>query len=799
MAKKYKIAVGKSRKDTHWHNDELSWAELLDRLQTTIRTAETVDAYKNMSKDLQSEIKDVGGFVGGHLRTGRRLKNNIDSRSMLTLDIDFLPSDAQSFWASLTNYDADLMRCVYSTHKHVPDSPRLRLLVPLDRDVTPDEYEAIARLYAEDIGIDYFDDTTYQASRLMYWPSTSVDGEYYFDSAGDSPLCADDMLARYADWHDVSSWPISSRVTKQLRQTLAEQEDPSTKQGIVGAFCRTYDIPDAIDTFLGDVYTEFGKERYTYVPGSTSGGLVLYGDGKFAYSNHGTDPAAGQLCNAFDLVRLHLFGDKDKGSKATNITHMPSYVAMCDLAVADKQVKRQLAKERASAAQDFAGEDLTQYADEDTSWQDNLELSKKGKILPTRDNLVIILEHDPVLKDAIAFNQLEGVEYIKRSLPWHKLKRKAIPEPVREVDDAAMRRYIEKTYELDNVRKIEDALHIVAEKNAYHPVKEYLDELIWDGIPRVETLLIDYLGAEDTDYVRAVTRKTLAAAVRRIYQPGCKFDYMLTLYGPQGSGKSTLARELGRQWFSDSISSVQGKDSYEQLNGVWIAEMGELNAMKKAEAEAVKLYISKQTDRYRAAYAHRVEDHPRQNIFIGTTNDRQFLRDNTGGRRFWIVSTTGYTDKQLTQDIIDQIWAEAVEINDGGESLYLNSDLESQAAEIQEGFRAEDQRQGMIKEYLDIPLPNDWMTRSIDERCDYIQNKLGDGDGTLTAEGAEPRQRVCALEIWCELFGKDKGAMAAYESKAINDMLDGIDGWERYSGPKKFPKPYGIQRGFYRV
>lgn len=796
-----KISVGLTRKDIHWKNKTISWDALIAQLRDTVRTKETMAEYKAMKKDQQAEIKDVGGFVGGHLKTGRRLKGNVTCRSMLTLDIDFLDMSAEDFCDRHLELLGDSLWCVYSTHKHTPESPRLRLLIPLSRDVSPEEYEAIARLVAEDIGIELFDDTTYQPSRLMYWPSTPRDGDYFCDHDGFEPMDADLVLARYTDWQDMSLWPVSSRVNKELKQSLTKQEDPTKKPGIVGAFCRTYDIPAAIDKYLADKYEDCGNGRYTYVDGSTSAGLVLYEDGLFAYSNHGTDPASGQLCNAFDLVRLHLYSAKDKGArKDTPANRLPSYMAMCDLATSDDKVKGLLAKERASAAQDFAGEDLLAY-DADTTWQEALDINSKGKVLPTRDNVIIIMEHDPLLKGAIAYNEIERLEYLCRSLPWHKLKNKKIPEPLREVDWAGLRHYLEKTYEIIAVKTIEDAVHIVADRRSYHPVRDYLDGLIWDGTPRVDTLLINYLGAEDSAYVRAVTRKTLAAAVRRIFTPGCKFDYMLTLRGPQGCRKSSLARKLGMHWYSDSISSTQpGKDAYEQLNGVWIAEMGELTAMKKAESEAVKLFISKQTDRYRAAYARTVEDHPRQNIFIGTTNDREFIRDQTGGRRFWVVEVQGSKDieESLTQDIVDQVWAEAVELSESGEKLYLPDDLELIAAQIQEDYQAQDQRLGLIQEYLEILLPEDWGERSIEARKDYVQNCLNDGDGTITALGVTKRQQVCALEIWCELFAKDKGAYTAFNSKEINGMLDHIKGWKRLAKLKKFPKPYGPQRGFIR-
>ena len=283
-----KISVGLTRKDTHWKNKTISWDALITQLRDTVKTKETMAEYMAMKKDQQAEIKDVGGFVGGHLKTGRRLKGNVTCRSMLTLDIDFLGMSAEDFCDRRLELLGDSLWCVYSTHKHTPESPRLRLLIPLSRDVSPEEYEAIARLVAEDIGIELFDDTTYQPSRLMYWPSTPRDGDYFCDHDGFEPMDADLVLARYTDWQDMSLWPVSSRVHKELKQSLTKQEDPTKKPGIVGAFCRTYDIPAVIDKYLADKYEDCGNGRYTYVDGSTSAGLVLYEDGLFAYSNHGT-------------------------------------------------------------------------------------------------------------------------------------------------------------------------------------------------------------------------------------------------------------------------------------------------------------------------------------------------------------------------------------------------------------------------------------------------------------------------------------------------------------------------------
>ena len=291
------VALGKSRFETAWKNKTMLWSVLLKRLSASQQTGETHAEYMKLPKSEQDRIKDIGGFVGGHLKDGRRKTGAVVARQILTLDLDFPPAD---LWESLMdNLDLDCAMAVYSTHKHTPDKPRLRLIMPLSRAVSPDEYEAIARKIAEKIGIDYFDDSTFQPARLMYWPSNSADVAPEFRSYDAPFLNADEVLAEYPDWMDTSYWPESSRMTGLRKKQADKQGDPTAKKGIVGAFCRTYTIPEAIAKFLPEVYTETARpDRYTYAAGTTASGLVVYDGDLFAYSNHSTDPASGQLCNA---------------------------------------------------------------------------------------------------------------------------------------------------------------------------------------------------------------------------------------------------------------------------------------------------------------------------------------------------------------------------------------------------------------------------------------------------------------------------------------------------------------------
>ena len=186
-----KIAIGNSRMDKKWKNKELSWEEFLARVGQTTRTTETVSEYRTLNKGKQDAIKDVGGFVGGHLKEGRRRNGNVLCRSMLTLDMDYAASD---IWNEITML-SDWQCCIYSTHKHTLENPRLRLIIPLARDVSEDEYPALGRMAAKEIGLDFFDDTTYEPARLMYWPSTPSDGEFVFHHREGPPLNPDDYLS----------------------------------------------------------------------------------------------------------------------------------------------------------------------------------------------------------------------------------------------------------------------------------------------------------------------------------------------------------------------------------------------------------------------------------------------------------------------------------------------------------------------------------------------------------------------------------------------------------------------------
>ena len=782
-----KISYGNSRMDKKWKNSDISWDDFCTRVSSTVRTTETVEEYRKLKKGQQDVIKDVGGYVAGHLKAGRRKKGFVLCRSMILLDMDY---GTPGVWDEVI-MKCSFKCCAYSTHKHTPEKPRIRLAIPLARDISEAEYPAVARMVAKDIGIDLFDDTTYEAHRLMYWPSTSMNGEFWFRKKDGNDLNPDVYLTRYDDWQDESTWPRSSRQSEVVRSSAAEAGNPLTKPGIIGAFNRTYTVEEAIEAFLSDVYEPSAMNgRYDYIPADSSAGVVIY-DSVFAFSHHATDPACGKLLNAFDLVRLHKFrGLDDKSAEDTPMSKLPSFKAMTELAVNDERVKLLLAEERRAQAS-------AEFAEDDTDWEKNLDYEPRSTVLKNSlGNLLLILKNDPKLQ-GIRYNRLANQIYGDDALPWERPY-----QAWRDADMAQLVAYVDKTYGTFSSRNYELALTKAADDRAYHPIRDYLDNLPeWDGNKRVETLLVRYFGAEDTEYTRMVTRKTLAAAVARIYQPGIKFDSMLVLNGKTDLGKSTFFARLAGEWFSDSLNFTdmgKGKDAAEKIQGVWIVEIPELAGLSKMDVNNIKGFLSRQDDQYRPSYGRTVESHPRQCIIVGSTNAENagFLRDTTGNRRFWVVRVWGGSKKgwDLPESDVPQIWAEAKHYWMQGEKLYLEGSVAEQAKAEQTTALEADEREGVVREYLDMLLPENWYDMDLYNRKHYFSS-----DDPLQPKGKNQREYVSNMEIWCECFGNDRGKFERQaDSYKIKLIMQKIGGWV-YSGQKKKIKGYGAQYVWVRV
>ena len=760
------FCLGNSRAALVWHPGKMTMDALWEKLQNPIRTAETVAEYHAMKKSERDAVKDKGGFFAGTLKETRRKATEVISRSMITLDHDRLKPGC---------FDAFVFKhcaIVYTTHSHIPEAPRARILVPLTRDVTPDEYNAIARYLADEIGMDTVDLCSFKINQLMYWPTTSSDGEYICRQYEGDWLDPDVFLAAHPNWQDCSSLPTAPGEKEAVERERKRQADPLTKEGIVGAFCRAYSIQEVMQTFLSDVYEPTTDEnRWGYTKSASIPGVMIY-DGKFAYSHHASDPAYGKLCNAYDLVGTHLF-DGD-------------FTQMAEFAAKDEKVRTLALKERQErAAEEFSEED---------DWKDKLVRQKKSTQLENSlYNIKLIMQNDPYMKN-IVFNQLADGMEIKGEVPW------AHPGKFwRDADDAQLICYVDDNYGTFSARNYDIAVAKAVDDRSYHPIREYFAALPpWDGVARVDTLLIDYLGAADNAYTRAVSRKVLCAAYRRIKEPGIKFDYMPVLNGAQGIGKSTFIANLGMDWFSDSLtlSDMNDKTAAEKLQGYWILEIGELAGMKKADLDKVKAFVSRVDDKYRASFGRRVTSHPRQCVFFGTTNSENgYLRDITGNRRYWNIKLSGsskYRPWQMTSELVRQIWAEVMILADVGEKLYLPPDLEEYAKEEQREAMEHDEREGLVRLYLDTLLPANWDEMDLYQRREFLR-----GDDT-TPVGTDVRVIVSNMEIWCECFSRKKEDLRSIDSYAIAAIMSRLPEWKKQPTPQRIAI-YGLQRIYRRL
>lgn len=809
-SRKLVISEANNRLSKQWVTTEITWSEFVDRLGKPKITAETLDEFLSYSKSKQDDIKDVGGFVGGKLKGNLRRNGTVESRSLITLDLDNLAYEDDTKIIKTLN-SLECAYAVYSTRKHQTTKPRIRVIFPLAEDVSAEEYEPIARKVAEFIGLRYCDPTTFQAVRLMYWPSHSIDSDYVFTYADKPMLDGAAILNMYVDWKDVTSWPEVPDAQKLHQNRLKKQENPLEKEGIVGAFCRRFNIYQAIDEFLPGVYEPCNvADRLTFIGGSTTAGAIVYQDGLFLYSHHATDPCSQKLVNAFDLVRLHKFGHLDIQAEVnTPVAKLPSWIAMKEWVMAKTDVRKDLLKERQQKAiaefsiVDDKNEEVLEgkIVEDDDNWKDDIQYSADGmKALSTLANIILILRNDKELKFKIFKDIFSSRILVRDGVPWDR--KFETPDRIwTDTDDAGLRWYLESNYGITSTNKIIDGVNLIAEENAENKITTRLQSTQWDGEKRIETLFIDYLGCEDNVYTREVSEKSLVAAVRRAIFGGIKWDNMPILIGPQGVGKSTFLKILGMDWYNDSLVNVEGKDACEIIQGSWILEMGELSSLRKSELNLVKNFLSRTDDIFRASYGRRAQKYSRRCAFFGTANDTNFLRDETGNRRFWPIDCFIHSPiKSIFNDLndeLDQIWAEACELaKNEFYSLVLSKEAEKIAKEEQEAHSEDNVFKGIILDYLDKKIPKNWNSldafakRTFLDEYETMSKQYDENDLIL-------RDKVCAAEIWEEALKNSIRFMKKSDSIEINKVLASLKEWEKMKTSSKFGK-YGVQRGYKR-
>ena len=789
--RKITISSAGSRKSTLWPSQDLMWSEFIEKLRVPVRGQETLAEYSKLVKASQDELKDVGSFVGGTLRDNRRKATHVINRHLVTLDLDNIPTSGTD----------DVLKRVeglgcayvaYSTRKHSDYKPRLRIVLPLHVEVEADKYEPIARKVADIIGINFADPTTFQAERLMYWPSASSDSQFVFQFADKPFLDGEAALGMYQDWRNVSEWPhVQGEDQKQVK-LAAKQGNPLERPGIVGVFNRQYDIYSAIDKFIPGIYAPTDVDsRLTYLEGSTSGGAVVYQDGMYLYSHHATDPCSQKLVNAFDLIRLHKFHELDDDAKAeTPINKMPSFLAMAKFAKADGKVAEAMQVE--SHERLLADFKLTES---DKSWFQQLAFDEDNKLLPYESNVAWIVGNE--FNGVFKADDFSKKVYVLKELPWSN---KPVPREYTDADAAELAAYIQTKYRIANQSPRKEGIKIAISRTVVDEAIEWADSIpVWDGTHwdgvSIDSAFIKFLGVPDDAYHRAVSRITFMAIYARAKYPGIKYDNMVILAGKGNVGKSTFIKNLSprEDWFSDSTTSFTGDDAATNIQGILISETPEWDLLDRKDKKALKGFISKKSDRFRAKYGTHAKDHPRRGVYFATSNESNLLVDKTN-RKLLVMHVDDSKSTFRNDDLIKympQLMAEAKALFKGDKSLRLPEDVLLRAKEVERNSMEIDPWEGIIFDFLEKKIPENYNSLDVSMRRSFYS----DGEG-FTFEGSLiDRDEVCALEVWEVCFNGHK-AMSQRDARRINAHIRSLPNWETSTLRLK---PYKQQRGFRKV
>lgn len=748
----FDIAQAPKRDSKVWTQGTITWDEIVAWMDTP------------------AKVKAAGNYVMGKLKGTRRSKTTILSRGMLTLDVDSPDPGFAEGLEMVLPYAA----AVHTTFSATLELPRYRVLIPLDRNVLPDEYHTAAAAVMQELGLHQFDPGSVQPERYMFKPSMTTKKAYKAFVVEGPIASADALLANFQA--DLSQVP-APRVHKNKR-------DPFAIEGTIGAFNRAYTDFATLIREYELPYEPAGADRWQLAGSAAAAGMGTVQPG-LVYSHHTNDPAYGQTCSAFDLVRLHLHGELDeKVSSGTPVNRLPSNKEMLETASKDLNVVREL------VGSDF---DEELKATGDAIMHDNWRMAfsldpRTGKPNDTIDNWDLLLDHDKAFK-ALLFNEMTMAIEIGGNLPWRDLT------PGRETfgssDRASLALHIEREYGIRPPRAyLDDLISDKAMNLRINPVRDYLLSLEWDGTPRVETCLP---GVTPTTFTRLVARKAMVAAVARMMEPGCKWDHMLVLYGAEGLGKSHWVERMSKG-YSSELGRLGDKDTLIAMQRSWIMMSDEGHNMRKADFDAQKSFITRTSDTFRMPYEREAQEKKRHCVIWGSTNDETFLRKQEGNRRFHIVKCETKVDfDKLTDRYIDQVWAEAMHMYRAGEQLWLGEEESLMASEEREAFTEEDASVGLIQAYLDTSIPDGWDGMSPESRQMWLMNQE---DGFEA--GTNRIDRVCSLQIWVEAMGRRRGDHKRLDLIEITNALKQVPGWQRAAGRKRVPG-YGPQAVFERI
>ena len=761
------LSVAPSVSSRRWEAATLTWERLVDRAHNP------------------ESVKDCGGYVAGRLKGTARRKGQVEYRSAVTLDADAASETLPAVVAGL-----GLRALVHSTYSHTRAHPRYRVIFPImGPGLSEEEYPRVARGLIEALGEAQFDPGSTQPERLMFWPATANPDEYEVVECDGETATAQGLLR---DFGGLGPTPDHMPGSKR---------DPFGLPGVAGAFNRVYDMARAVETFhLPYDPVEGEPNRWHYTPAESEGGVIVYPDG-YVFSNHASDPAYGRALSMFDLVALHVYGGEDRAAGVPQST-APADRPSIQRAMREFAARPEIVTELVAA--DFADVD----GDEDGArglpeWVLEFHLHPKtGKPLDDVHNWDLLMRHDPVLR-SLARNNMDLTTVTRRQFPWRAVEA-GKDDALTNADRAQISAHLQRAYNMPRPaqEQLNGVIDMVAQDHSFHPVVEYLEGLEWDGVSRIETYLP---GAADA-YTRRVARLVAVQAVARALDPGVKVDNCLILTGRQGLGKSWFVETMARGW-TCTLGPIEGgglRDTVMAMTRSWITVADEGFAMKKADAEALKQFVTLTHDVIRLPYAREHVKLPRRQVIWGTTNDAVFLRAQEGNRRFLIVEVAEKLDfGKYSDEYVNQVWAEAVHIwktskaqygLKDNQELFLSSEEEAVAESVRSMATEEDSMTGLIQAYLNTLVPENWADMSPDERISWLRDEE---QGIVS--GTHPIDVVCSLEIWEIALQRERGKHSRVDILQITNALKQLPGW---FGP--MPKPtrlpfYGPQRVFARL
>jgi len=823
---KYKITTFKNRYATEGVLTEKTLEEIYNAFKHKVkRTKEKFNEYVNADKSTKLALKDVGGYIGGETQGNKRTNNVRITRQLLTLDIDTkLPNILPYLQRNIFFYCI-----VHSTHSHAPDENRFRIIAPLSREVNEDEYQALGRRVAYSIenakhetmqGL--FDETTFQANRLMFFPSVSADGEYVCELFNfevgleqQAVIDVDKVLDSYLDRNDVYEWFKPEKQNEaQIGKSALENKSPLKAKGMVGAFNRTYTVSQAIEKFLPHIYKKERNGRYTFIGGESFGGGITLANDTLFYSHHGTDPANLYYRSAFDLVRIHKFGTYDTGftpekeiekdvleksdsfmkmiefcrSIPEVVEHSENNISLNQrLEQQEKYVNEHWQDEVPSTPNGDNGEPKTK----DKSWLVQLDGLKSNTA-----KLDVIFTNDDQIGNLFYFDTFRANICFQRKPFWHKDFVEG--QALQDKDMAHIRVHLDKVYNIKGEKVIDDAVVVESDKIQRNKVLDFFESLTWDGKPRLETFFTDFFKVSSNPFTKAAFKHWLVGAVSRIYRAGAPMDMLLIIKGKQGIGKSLFFKKLATldfkkpadHLYSDTkIDFDKAKDSYEQLEGIWIYEWKELAGMNMSEQESIKAFVDKTEDKFRRSYGRRNVEIKRRVAFGGSTNDTTPLRDRTGNRRFLVMEAQLKQNEcyikdetKFTEAYRNQLLAEAIHLYKKGFDIFAWSEEEMEWWEkSNESNLAENDLMGSISSFLSMKRTRTWYSMSPEEMTKYVDEYDFEKNTTTSAVWgeeflAEP-DKTCVLEIWRVALRQKDITINRYHRELILAAVEKL-GWK---------------------